>query len=114
MTSESTLSGAALAAQLKTLPGWSLADGAIQRTYRTDGWPTTLMLVNLIAFEAEAADHHPDLMVSWGQVVVRLNTHSAGGITGKDLELAEVIERAALWRPRGGALSGTGKGWVTG
>jgi hypothetical protein len=55
-----------------------------RRNYKTDGWPTTLMLVNAIAFLSEAAYHHPDLAVTWGRVTVKLSTHSAGGITDKD------------------------------
>ena len=56
---------------------------------------------------SEAAYHHPDLAVTWGRVTVKLSTHSAGGITDKDFELARKIEEAALWRPSGGALEGT-------
>lgn len=108
----STYSGPTLASRLQALPGWSEEGNAIRRVYTTDGWPTTLMLVNLIGFLCEAADHHPDLLVSWGKVEVRLNTHTEGGVTDKDLQLADVIERQALWRPRGGALSGTTKKWV--
>ncbi len=110
---ETTYAGAELSKRLSALGGWTESTGAIQRTYATDGWPTTLMLVNAIGFLAEAADHHPDLAVSWGKVVVRLNTHSAGGITDKDLELARLIEDRALWRAHGGALAGTTKKWVT-
>ena len=110
---ETTYSGAELTRRLQALPGWAEKAGAIERTYATDGWPTTLMLVNAIGFIAEASDHHPDLAVSWGKVTVRLNTHSAGGITDKDLELARVIESQALWRPGGGALTGTSKKWVS-
>jgi 4a-hydroxytetrahydrobiopterin dehydratase len=84
--------------QLARLPGWRHEGGAIRRTYKTDGWPTTLMLVNAIGYYAEAADHHPDLEVHWGSVSVALSTHSAGGITAKDVELAKLIEEAALWR----------------
>ena len=88
---------AQIADQLKGLRGWRYEGGAIRRTYKTDGWPTTLMLVNAIGFYAEAADHHPDLQVSWGSVTVALNTHSAGGITTKDIELARQIEQVALF-----------------
>jgi 4a-hydroxytetrahydrobiopterin dehydratase len=111
---ETTYKGAELSRRLAALPGWAEKNGAIERTYGTDGWPTTLMLVNAIGFIAEASDHHPDLAVSWGQVTVRLNTHSAGGITDKDLELARAIESQALWRPSGGSLTGTTKKWVSG
>jgi 4a-hydroxytetrahydrobiopterin dehydratase len=110
---ETTYDGVALDERLARLPGWRFVDGAIERAYVTDGWPTTLMLVNAIGFLAEAADHHPDLAVSWGRVGVRLSTHSAGGITDKDLELAGLIEQHALWRPAGGHLAGTTKKWVT-
>jgi 4a-hydroxytetrahydrobiopterin dehydratase len=110
------LSSAELQDRLQTLPGWRFENGAIVRDFTTDGWPTTLMLVNAIGFFAEAADHHPDLVVSWGTVQVKLSTHSAGGITQSDIELARLIEQTALWRPRTGAsaLRGTSKKFVTG
>lgn len=104
------LTDAQIASELKTLATWRHAEGALRRTFKTDGWPTTLMLVNAIGFVAEAADHHPDLAVSWGKVDVALWTHSAGGITAKDVALARAIEKAALWRPDG--WKGTTKGWV--
>lgn len=102
-----------VARALSDLPAWRAVRGAIERTYETDGWSTTLMLVNAIGFIAEAADHHPDLEVSWPKVVVRLSTHSAGGITDKDLALAQEIERLALWRPgESDALLGTKRVFV--
>lgn len=98
---------------LADLSPWRAERGAITRTYETEGWGTTLMLVNGIGFIAEAADHHPDLEVSWAKVTVRLSTHSAGGITDKDLALAREIERLALWRPPpDGALRGTKRPFV--
>jgi 4a-hydroxytetrahydrobiopterin dehydratase len=112
--STTKLSASEIADQLKSLPSWRLEKGAIVREYPTDGWPTTLMLVNAIGFFAEAADHHPDLAVSWGKVQVKLWTHSAGGVTASDVELARLIEQTALWRPRAGAsaLRGTPKKFV--
>ena len=101
--------------QLSQLPGWRFEEGVISREYKTDGWSTTLMLVNAIGYFAEAADHHPDLAVSWGKVKVSLSTHSAGGITDKDITLARQIEHVALWRPpRGGPLRGIARDWVQG
>ncbi|HET7791650.1 MAG TPA: 4a-hydroxytetrahydrobiopterin dehydratase [Gemmatimonadales bacterium] len=112
---EKTYSAAEIATRLKALPGWRFENGALARSYQTDGWPTTLMLVNALGFIAEAADHHPDLAVSWGSVSVRLNTHSAKGITDKDFELARRFEAAAMWRPGSGdPFRGTTKKWVTG
>jgi 4a-hydroxytetrahydrobiopterin dehydratase len=99
----------------RELPDWDFDGGWIRREFETDGWPTTLMLVNQIGYLAEAAYHHPDLDVGWGRVGVRLQTHSAGGITARDLELARRIEEVVLWRPaQGSALEGTPNRWVRG
>lgn len=90
------------------LTGWYLEDGWLRRKYSTDGWPTTLMLVNAVGYLCEAAWHHADLNVTWGKVWVKLQTHSAGGITDKDFTLARKIEETVLWRPdKGGPLEGT-------
>jgi 4a-hydroxytetrahydrobiopterin dehydratase len=92
----------------KELPGWKLQDGWLRRKYSTDGWPTTLMLVNAIGFLSEAAYHHPDLEVTWGKIWVKLQTHASGGITERDFALAKEIEKLALWRPSAGsAMEGT-------
>src|SRR5258708_17195854 len=82
-----------------TLAEWYLEDGWLRRKYNTDGWPTTLMLVNAIGYLCEAAWHHADLSVTWGKVWVKLKTHSAGGITDKDFALARKIDEVILWRP---------------
>ena len=112
-----TYAGAEAATQLAKLPGWSIADGWLTRKFTTDGWGTTLMLVNAIGFLAEIADHHPDLAVAWSSVTVRLNTHSAKGITDKDFELAREIDAVALKRPeqgRAAGLSGSTHAFVRG
>jgi 4a-hydroxytetrahydrobiopterin dehydratase len=97
------------------LTGWQLEDGWIRRKYTTDGWPTTLMAVNAIAFLCEAAYHHADLAVTYAKVWVKLKTHSHGGITDKDFALAKQIEATVLWRPTpGGPLEGTPNKWVKG
>src|SRR4029434_3724949 len=97
-TKEATYDEAQIAEKMKALPGWHSQDGWIRRVYKTDGWPTTLMLVNAIGYLSEAAYHHPDLSVTWGRITVKLSTHSAGGITDKDFALARRIEDVALWR----------------
>lgn len=87
------------------LTHWYLEDGWLRRRFSTGGWPVTLMLVNAIGFLAEQSWHHPDLNVTWGKVWVKWKTHSAGGITDKDLELARRIEDVARWQlPEGSAL----------
>jgi 4a-hydroxytetrahydrobiopterin dehydratase len=105
---EKTYTDSEISERLASLPGWYFEDGWIRRVYKTDGWPTTLMLVNAIGFLAEAAYHHPDLSVTWGRITVKLSTHSAGGITDKDFDLARRIEDLALWRPAAGSAFGTG------
>jgi 4a-hydroxytetrahydrobiopterin dehydratase len=101
--------------RLEELPGWYLEDGWIRRQYKTDGWPTTLMLVNQIGYVSEAAYHHPDLSVTWGKVTVKLKTHSENGITDRDFDLARKIEETVLWRPKeGSGLEGTPNKFVTG
>ena len=90
------------------LTGWYLEDGWLRRKYSTDGWQSTLMLVNAIGYLCEAAWHHADLAVTWGKLTCKLKTHSAGGITDKDFALARKIEDTVLWRPEpGGPLEGT-------
>ena len=90
------------------LTSWYLEDGWLRRRYKTDGWPTTLQVVNAVGFLCEAAWHHADLSVTWGKVWVKLKTHSAGGITDKDFALARKIEDVVTWRPApGGPLEGT-------
>ena len=105
---EPTYNGAQIAERLRDMKGWYFEDGMIRRVYNTDGWPTTLMLVNAIGFIAEAAYHHPDLSVTWGRITVKLSTHSAGGITDKDFELARKIEELALYRPPAGTALAPG------
>jgi 4a-hydroxytetrahydrobiopterin dehydratase len=109
MSQEKTYTDAEIAARIQELglSGWYLEDGWLRRKYNTDGWPQTLMAVNAIGYLCEAAYHHADLAVTWGKLWVKLKTHSAGGITDKDFDLARKIEEMVLWRPQGGAL-GTG------
>jgi len=103
-----TYSEEQIGSKLQELPGWYYEDGWIRRQYKTEGWSTTLMLVNLIGYVAEAAYHHPDLSVTWAKVTVKLKTHSENGITDRDFDLARKIEEVALWRPApGSALEGT-------
>ena len=112
-TKEQPLDGAAIKAGLKTLPDWAFEDGALRRTYKTDGWRGSMLVANAIAFICEAADHHADLAVTWPSVAVALSTHSAGGITGKDFEVAELIERQITWTPgTGSSLVGPKKPFV--
>jgi 4a-hydroxytetrahydrobiopterin dehydratase len=91
------------------LKHWYVEDGWLRRKYKTEGWKGTLMVVNTVGHLAEAAWHHPDLTVSYAFVVVKLVTHSAKGITDKDLTLASKIEEVVGWQPgkEDGPLDGT-------
>jgi 4a-hydroxytetrahydrobiopterin dehydratase len=94
----------------KNLPAWKLEDGWIRRTYKTNSWKGTMMAVNTVGHLAEAAWHHPDITLSYAWLEVRLMTHSAKGITRKDLELAQKIEEVVMWQPASNpesALDGT-------
>jgi 4a-hydroxytetrahydrobiopterin dehydratase len=109
-TKERVYTEAEIAAKLKDmrLDDWYLEEGWIRRKYNTDGWPTTLMVTNAIGFLCEAAYHHADLSITYAKLWVKLQTHSAGGITDKDFALARKIEDTVLWRPpAGGALEGS-------
>ena len=97
---------------MANLPSWRLEEGWIRRTYKTASWKGTLMVVNTVGHLAEAAWHHPDISASYAWVEVRLVTHSAKGITAKDLELARKIEDVVCWQPgkEGKGLEGTPHG----
>jgi len=82
----------------KELPEWRFEGGWIRRTYKTHTWPGTILLIGTIGMLSEAAWHHPDLVVSYAFVEVKLSTHSAKGITDKDFELAHKLEETLLWR----------------
>lgn len=91
------------------LPHWYFEDGWIRRKYRTEGWKGTLMVINTVGHLAEAAWHHPDIAASYAFVIVKLQTHTAKGITDLDFALAKKIEEVIQWQPgkEGGPLPGT-------
>jgi pterin-4a-carbinolamine dehydratase len=93
------------------IPLWSVEDGHLVRTFETGGWQRTLLLANAIGFAAEAAWHHPELLLSYPRLRVMLTTHDAGGITDRDFDLAERIEALATWQPADGAPDRPGDGW---
>ncbi len=71
---------------------WLWADREISRTYVFDDFAGSMDFVNRVAAEAEKADHHPDIDIRWNQVTLTLSTHSEGGLTPQDLELAEKFD----------------------
>jgi 4a-hydroxytetrahydrobiopterin dehydratase len=74
---------------------WAVVDGALEREFTFDGFPAAIAFVNRLAEIAEAANHHPDIAISYKRVTVRWTTHSAGGITDRDRELAAQTDALA-------------------
>ncbi len=89
------LSDDELQAHLGDLPGWEAAQGEIRKQFELADFRAAVAFVVRIAFEAEAADHHPDLDNRYRRVTVALSTHSEGGVTAKDVDLATAIQAVA-------------------
>ena len=80
---------------LDSLPGWSVQGGAVAKQFSLPSFADAIDFVNTVAALAEEANHHPDLDIRYDKVRVALVTHSAGGITVKDLDMARRIEAEA-------------------
>ncbi|NYG06273.1 4a-hydroxytetrahydrobiopterin dehydratase [Phycicoccus badiiscoriae] len=81
--------------QLGELPGWTRQGGEISASYQAPDFPTAVRLVDEVALEAEDMDHHPDIDIRWRTVKFVLSTHSEGGLTQLDVELAHRVTQAA-------------------
>ncbi len=92
MEGQPALDAPAIEAALAQLPGWVLADGSIEKRYAFPDFHRTLAFVNALAWIANAEDHHPDLLVSYGQCTVRFNTHAVGGISNNDFICAAKVD----------------------
>lgn len=82
-------------ARLAGAPGWSRAGAAIERTFECGDFVGSVAFVQKLVEPAEAMNHHPDLEISWDKVKVSLSTHSEGGLTAADFELAARIDGLA-------------------
>jgi 4a-hydroxytetrahydrobiopterin dehydratase len=80
---------------LHDLPGWTLAGDAIVKEFTFAGFPEAVAFVTRLVPGSEAADHHPDLTVSYRRVTVSFTTHSEGGVTAKDLAGARLADSCA-------------------
>ncbi|HYZ08356.1 MAG TPA: 4a-hydroxytetrahydrobiopterin dehydratase [Pseudonocardiaceae bacterium] len=78
---------------LAGLTDWQREGDAIARTAKLPTFTAAIEAVRAVAEVAESRDHHPDMDIRWRTVTFRCSTHSAGGITGKDVELASEIDR---------------------
>jgi 4a-hydroxytetrahydrobiopterin dehydratase len=77
--------------RLTELDGWERAGDAIERTYELEDFKGSVDFVNRVTPVAEEMGHHPDLAISWNKVTVTITTHSEGGLTADDFELARRI-----------------------
>ena len=83
---------------LSSLPGWTwdAERDAIRRSFRFAGFVEAFAFMTAVALEAERADHHPEWSNVWNRVDILLTTHSAGGLTSKDIALATRADALAL------------------
>ena len=81
-----------ITAELSESPGWSLEGGEITCTVQRRDFKDAMFFVGAVAYLAEEANHHPDILIRWNKVTLTLSTHSAGGIPAKDLDLAYRID----------------------
>lgn len=81
--------------KMKTLNGWTLEGDAIRKQFTFSGFPEAVAFVNRLAPEAEAADHHPDILINYKRVTLTYSTHSEGGLTDKDFAGAAAADRVA-------------------
>ncbi len=87
--------------RLATLPGWEVVDDQLQRTFQLPSFAHAAMWIGAIGHLAEAAGHHPDLLLhGYNKVTVMLTTHSANGLTVKDFDLAEQINNLPQRKPK--------------
>jgi len=80
-----------IAERLKELSGWERRGKEIHRLKQFADFTSAMEFVNRVAQLAEAADHHPDILIEYNRVTLKLSTHSAGGLTLKDFDLARQI-----------------------
>jgi 4a-hydroxytetrahydrobiopterin dehydratase len=81
--------------QLHDLPGWAVDGTELEATFEAPDFPAAIRLVDEVAVDAEAMNHHPDIDIRWSSVRFVLSTHDAGGLTQLDVELAHQISQAA-------------------
>ena len=79
--------------------GWSGSTEQLSRSIEFADFPTAVEFVNRLAPRCEELDHHPDLAVRWRWVDVVLSTHSAGGVTDLDVQLAGIVDEVAAGLP---------------
>ena len=90
-----TLTGKALEEELATVPAWTQDEDSIIHTFSFSSYLGGIDFVKEVALLAEAANHHPDILIEWRKVTLVLTTHSAKGLTALDFKLAREIDALA-------------------
>ncbi len=80
---------------LTGVAGWSRSGDALNRTFTLPSFPAALVFACAVGNLAERADHHPDMLIQYKKVTLKLSTHSAGGLTERDFALAKEINGIA-------------------
>jgi 4a-hydroxytetrahydrobiopterin dehydratase len=86
------LSDAEIEQKLAGLSGWERFGEAIEKSFKRDDFVGSVRFVSSLVEPAEEMNHHPDVKISWDTVIVTISTHSEGGLTAADFELAEKID----------------------
>ena len=81
--------------QLSGLKDWTLEGRAIRKQFTFNDFPAAVAFVSRLVPEAEAADHHPDIVINYRKVTLMYSTHSEGGLTQKDFDGAAMADRKA-------------------
>lgn len=89
------LDAAALKDRLGKTPEWTHDGNTIRRQYTLGSFPDAIAFVTRLAFDAEAADHHPDILINYKRVTLTYSTHSEGGLTQKDFDGARGADALA-------------------
>jgi len=89
------LGDAEIEEKLAGLSGWERSGAAIQKDFKRDDFVDSVRFVDSLVEPAEAMSHHPDVSISWDTVTVKISTHSEGGLTAADFELAAKIDALA-------------------
>jgi 4a-hydroxytetrahydrobiopterin dehydratase len=84
-----------IAGRLKGAAGWAREGSAIRKSFSFAKFADGIRFVDRVAVAADAMDHHPDIDIRYTTITMSLSTHSAGGLTAKDFELAAKIDAAA-------------------
>ena len=85
----------AMTEKLEMLDGWEQSGNSITRTFEFDNFIASMEFVNKLVNPAETMNHHPDIHISYNTVTLTLTTHSEGGLTENDFELAGQINEIA-------------------